>query len=462
VSRVGVIVPYRDRKEQLHRFIDHTSKYLSNRNFDYFIIVVEQLDNKEFNRGKLLNVGFKEARKKRCDYVVFHDVDMLAEKVDYSFSEIPMHLASDRLPFDHYFGGITLFPVDYFEKINGFSNVYWGWGFEDDDLRYRCIEKDVPLVRVTQTDRNPPRTDLKLNGVDAFVSSKNVLDVTKSFSVGIKFTPEKQIYDHQKDSDKFTLFNIPEYDFSINYTSFNRYQVEFFNTRLEYNHIFSNIEAITPTTHSIFITYNALNKVLKFYLNKKLVGEQKLSIPFYKYNEQPKLYLGSKEGKQDYFKGTIKEFYIFNKNLKNTEVKELHLNQSFGATQNFGSYKSSSYLQLYYDTRFIKDYKLIDLSLNNNFGSIENCEIVEPTPITKFFDYIPYRRYSKIHYLDHDNNGFEDGKWKNKSTRWNQLRYNNEVSTGYYDVKKDGLSNLTYTLLENKKENRVIYLKVEL
>ena len=45
-------------------------------NIDYELIVVEQLGHTPFNRGKLLNVGFKEAQSKRCDYVVFHDIDI--------------------------------------------------------------------------------------------------------------------------------------------------------------------------------------------------------------------------------------------------------------------------------------------------------------------------------------------------------------------------------------------------
>ena len=218
-KKLGIIVPYRNRHNHLKQFLDYVPKYLKNRNYDYEIIVVNQDNASAFNRGMLCNIGFVKAKLLGCDYVVFHDVDMLPVEVDYSYDNKPVHLATDDLPFNTYFGGMTLFPVEDFESINGFSNLYWGWGFEDDDLRYRCIEKDVPLVRVTQTDRNPPRTDLKLNGVDAFISSKNTLDVNKSFSLGIKFTPEKQIYDHHKDFDKFTLFNIPEYDFSISYTS---------------------------------------------------------------------------------------------------------------------------------------------------------------------------------------------------------------------------------------------------
>ena len=44
---------------------------------------IEQADDKPFNRGKLLNVGYTLACDNGCDYFVFHDVDMLPEDVDY-------------------------------------------------------------------------------------------------------------------------------------------------------------------------------------------------------------------------------------------------------------------------------------------------------------------------------------------------------------------------------------------
>ena len=139
--KLGVIVPYRNRWHQLFDFKEAIRDFLNMKKLDYELIVVEQDDAKEFNRGKLLNVGFIYAKKLKCDYVVFHDLDMLPIDVDYTYSDIPLHLATNFEPeslsrhvFEEYFGGVTLFPVETFEKINGYSNEYWGWGFEDDDL----------------------------------------------------------------------------------------------------------------------------------------------------------------------------------------------------------------------------------------------------------------------------------------------------------------------------------------
>ena len=44
-----------------------------------------------------------------------------------------------RLPYTELFGGVEAFRKDHFEKINGFSNVYFGWGGEDDDLYARYV-----------------------------------------------------------------------------------------------------------------------------------------------------------------------------------------------------------------------------------------------------------------------------------------------------------------------------------
>ena len=63
----------------------------------------------------------------------------------------PTHFGSllskfnNKLVYQEYIGGVTLFNKEHFEFINGFSNKYWGWGFEDDDLLYRCRQGGLPL-----------------------------------------------------------------------------------------------------------------------------------------------------------------------------------------------------------------------------------------------------------------------------------------------------------------------------
>lgn len=146
--RLGIIIPYRNRAEHLKFTAPILSKYGK-------VYVIEQMDNKPFNRGKLINIGFMYFREE-FDYLCAHDVDMYPETViDYSYSELPCHLATEAeqfnyyLPYKRYFGGVTLFPNDKFEKVNGFSNEFWGWGGEDDEIRRR-----FDLMNIECTSRN--------------------------------------------------------------------------------------------------------------------------------------------------------------------------------------------------------------------------------------------------------------------------------------------------------------------
>ena len=150
--KLAIVVPYRNREEHLKEFLPHMKKYLADQKIDNTIYIIEQEEGKPFNRAKLLNIGFLEAAKE-CDYFVFHDVDMLPENVGYEYQDVPTHLAAAasqfnyRLPYDGYFGGVTMFDRESFHKVNGYSNEYWGWGAEDDDILYRCHLANLKVKR---------------------------------------------------------------------------------------------------------------------------------------------------------------------------------------------------------------------------------------------------------------------------------------------------------------------------
>jgi hypothetical protein len=100
------------------------------------------------------------------------------------------------------------------------------------------------------------------------------------------------------------------------------------------------------------------------------------------------------------------------------------------------------------DLIFTKDIRGIisnlDLSGNNNNGVLNECEMVGYTFDDSKIIEIPFRRNSTFKLLAHDENGYANGSWKNITTRYNQLKYHNEVAKGYKDPKFDGLSNLEY------------------
>ena len=154
MKNLAIIVPYRDREENKKIFIPYLNEYLRNKNLRFDIFIIEQGDTKPFNRGKLLNVGYSFSSKlEEYESFVMHDVDMLPVNVDYSTPTIPTHLASRveqfnwGIPYQLYFGGITSFPSKVFEKVNGYSNRYWGWGCEDDDMFYRIQYNGIDWSR---------------------------------------------------------------------------------------------------------------------------------------------------------------------------------------------------------------------------------------------------------------------------------------------------------------------------
>ena len=57
------------------------------------------------------------------------------------------HLAAElpefnfALPYPRFFGGAALVSSGLFRAVNGYSNEYWGWGGEDDDLALRIMRK---------------------------------------------------------------------------------------------------------------------------------------------------------------------------------------------------------------------------------------------------------------------------------------------------------------------------------
>jgi hypothetical protein len=473
MHKLGVIVPYRNRYEHLQEFKENITNYLESKNIDFEIIIVEQDDAKLFNRGMLLNIGFKYAKDMGCDYVVFHDVDMLPVDVDYSYSDVPLHLSTnfeyeegekERTIFDEYFGGVTLFPVKLFEDIDGYSNKYWGWGYEDNDLLLRCNEKLIPLDKLKLKNLGRKAKALKLNGINAYVKGKNIIDFKKSsFTIFVSFYPDKLQLNHTKVSDEFSAFSIPGYDFAISYTSFARYNFCAFDDKLIPHFVNSNIKTNYKT--NMVLSYDLLDKTIKVFQDGIKIDETKQIKKFYKnYYSEEYFYLGVGKPDRDiipnYFKGYIDSFAYFDSALSDSEIFEISNNQTELLTKNFGNYRSSSFLKTYYDADFIKEYKLVDLSLNDNDGEIINCEIVDLDIDDYTIVNIPHRRNGLFKSLKHEENGFLGNKWKDESTRWNQLRFQNEVSNHVSLLNRDGLSTLNFYEYGVNTEGKVTQINV--
>ena len=147
-----ILVPYRDNAEQdragqLKKFVSHMARYHP----DWVILIIEQTEGEKFNRGALLNIG---ARVSKAEYVIFHDVDLipLAPLVPYytTIPDQPIHIGAaykGKYTGDGFIGQVLSISMADLKKINGFPNVFWGWGGEDDAMRNRMKKKGMKVVR---------------------------------------------------------------------------------------------------------------------------------------------------------------------------------------------------------------------------------------------------------------------------------------------------------------------------
>ena len=168
-NKVIVIIPVRNRNSHLEKLLPKICSLLEYQNINYNIIIIEQKHGKLFNKGKLNNTGFLEAINIYSPkHVLFTDVDNIPMYNDTYNLEL-----FNNILFKHYYGystclgGIFSCNIETFYKVNGFSNSYWGWGQEDDDLNIRARILDIPI----------DRSDLlEINSYNRIIRSNQALD----------------------------------------------------------------------------------------------------------------------------------------------------------------------------------------------------------------------------------------------------------------------------------------------
>jgi len=145
--RLAVIIPFRDREGHLCALLPVLTATLRQQQLRFRIIVVEQEPGSLFNRGRLINTGMLYAAE-FSDYYCLHDVDALPVVANYACPSQPLRLVSKIVAANdghearrtgYYFSGAVSIRKEQAFAANGYSNEYWGWGKEDDDLFFRLL-----------------------------------------------------------------------------------------------------------------------------------------------------------------------------------------------------------------------------------------------------------------------------------------------------------------------------------
>jgi len=169
MRHLTIVVPYREREAHFKQFVPHLKAFFTrdkaHREIPYRVLFVEQEQGLPFNAGALRNIGFALARgggdkaSFEAGYTCFHDIDYLPLSADYTWTDVPAPIAwygAETRPVatgatswrvanspEGFFGAVVLTPNEMFSRVNGYSNEYWGWGWQDLDLKARYVASGI-------------------------------------------------------------------------------------------------------------------------------------------------------------------------------------------------------------------------------------------------------------------------------------------------------------------------------
>ena len=464
--KLGVCVPYRNRESHLKVFSPHLHKFLTDRGIEHKIYFAHQVDDKLFNRGKMKNIAAKHAFDDGCDYIVWHDIDMVPEddSCDYSYNpENPKHLAvrisqSDyNLKYEEYFGGAVLFTKEQVMATNGYSNDYWDWGMEDDDLFWRCVLNGNAEQHYLKDIYKNQKYGY-FNGKDSYIEIKPSRltrgTCSRSHTVSILVRAHQQeekvpiylIGDENRRFCEYPVMRRPGFDWGISYNNSRAFTTMLWNSEKSFLYLWAKRYEEQWTW--VTMTVDSSNKLISLYINGKKSDARfgtGLSSPL-SYNGSLKSYgtesyfIGTTTSVKDdevnkWFKGDIAKLMVWNRCLDEDEIlqfpKDMIINYDFGN---------------------VKGGIIKDLTEYENDGEVYNVKIKTEKNLKIHNTILPFRRDGKFKCLPHETEGLIRirgvDKWaKGETTARNERRYILEMQQGKYDWKNDGMNSLEYELI---------------
>jgi len=455
--KLGVCVPYRNREAHLAEFVPKVGKYLEDRGIDYCMYFGHQADDKLFNRGAMKNIAAKVAFEEGCDYIVWHDIDMIPEEgggADYSYpEEHPVHIATNisqmdyKLKYFEYFGGAVLFTREQVEKTNGYSNEYWDWGSEDDDLFWRCYLEGLADIKIAGEEKEA--NIVSFSGQDSYIKIptdgelRNFMGKSHTIQLTCRAfqQPEKvEMYlvgNPERQYVEFPILCVPGYDYGINFNNSRALDLQFWNSFNQHQYMWC--KKYDRQWSTITVTLDSLTHEARLYLNGREIDAelgQGSASPYTwigklkRYGDLA-IYLGTspsadRDNPRKFFKGDIREVKIWTRALEPVEVQN-----------SFNDYKKDLD-----DTAFW-------MIGNESSHDIERFQVqtnVEDISLTD--SVLPYRKQGRFLCLPHKDEGIVGGRFvKGEPSAKNERRYQTKMQQGEINYKQDGIAQVQYKLL---------------
>jgi hypothetical protein len=424
------------------------------------------MDDKLFNRGLMKNIAAKFAFDDGCDYIAWHDIDMLpiSEDCDYSYpGENPLHIATKlskydfKLNYEQYFGGVILFTKEQVEKTNGYSNNYWDWGMEDDDLFFRAHFEGYSDCRTYK--KYEQKNVAIFNGDNSWIKIPHKKEInnllSKDHTIAVLFKAHQQNEKYNEwligeDNKQFIEFPV------FRKQSYCPYSISFNNSRavtgmvydqtndMFYNWLKRSDEEWTWVTTS----YKESEFKFSFFLNDELGKSNERGIKeeistyilkgMFSYDDKSPIYLGTNADKDNpiNFKGEIAELLIFDKFVEDpSQILDFH--------------NSKIKPILHYDFENASNEKISDTvkgirADHKNIAFEKRDFSVTDMPI-------PFRREGDFECMPHIDEGLVNNRWaKGETTAKNERRFVTEMQRRSIDYKSDGINNMKYEIIATK------------
>ena len=480
MKRLAVILPYNE--QHMENFTDHFKTMVTeNENLYYKLVFIKQKSNRPLNKGKLFNIGYM-LHKDSFDYFCFHDSDLIpiSDECDYSYEKKPISLVGMRnniefgdqenvqnfddysLPYDEYFGGATLFSKEHFQEVNGYSNNYWGVGYEDYDLLLRCVVKGLSVR--TEIETNTIKTYGKFNGMNSYLeipseNAKIKKATNKSFTMSAWFRPDGEpLYGAAIDNNRceYSIFMRPGFHTGLSYTHGGFIKGVIWIRpygKSEREPVVIQTELRTDQWYNVGLTVDDRYQVVILYVNGKPVGKQEYEGELVEYLNKS-YYIGTGAPNlsvwRNFFKGEIAEVGLWSDALQEYDM-ELMFEK--GIINSKGEYSTSKLPVGVWDFKGGYDNITFDISGNSNHAKFFNVGFANKSLKSSSERYLPYRRNgaygylsSKEKYLNLENLT----RSEHPEIMTNRNTFNKKVRNQMRDTDTDGLTSTRFRIVNRE------------
>ena len=486
-KKLAVILPY--NSNHIDNFISHFETMVKQNDINYKLCFVKQKSNRPLNKGKLFNIGYL-LHKDKFDYFCFHDSDLIpiSDECDYSYEGKPISLVGMRnkiefgdqsevqnfdnysLPYDEYFGGSILLSKENVEKLNGYSNEYWGVGYEDYDLLLRCVVKGLSVRTEVETDIS--KTYGTFNGINSYIeipseTAKIKNTTNKSFTMSAWFcTDDEPLYGADVDTNRceYFIFGRPGYHMGISYTHGGFLKVVAWVRpfgQSDKQPVLIQVPVRAGTWNHVAMVVDDRQQTLTLYLNGQHAGEKKYEGELIKYFNKP-YYIGAGDPNlsvwRNFNKGKISELGLWSEALETFDIELIFEN---GIINKKGEYSVNKKPVGVWDFKGGYDNITFDISGNNNHAKFNNVEFANKSLKSNTERYLPYRRNGAYGYLSSQEqySNLENlMRTEHPEIKTNRNTFNKKVRNQMQDTDIDGLTSTKFRIVnrQNYRENHEI------